>query len=711
MAIRFSITQGQTIQPASAANVVARLGVCANADTAGTIYQFAIGQDPTPALVGGPLAFDAAYASAWSGAQHIAVKVPASTAGTISVVTKPGGSTSPTPTIAGSSFDTVMNSPFGAYGLALRYSGGAPGACSVDVSLDWTGSGGSFPYTFAMPAALPAALRGTVDVSAGGFSFAALTGLTLRFKENNGLATVTFGTIAAEADVLAAFATAGITGASFVQVGDHRYFQVAGSTPGSADSLYFMGGSAEDLLGFTPAVAVQRSNADLATGFTFSTLDNETLIFNPDGTGNVTATMGASVAAEADILSAFSGHATLAAYIVHAGAHHYLEVAALTPGTGGTNTLVCGAGTANTNLGFTSTTSTTGKAAGIAAGVDSSVIIPGTGLKITFPTGTYLAEVHTATTTGPRHSQADLDAALATLNGRLDLAFGLVEVVQEPQDATSLLSLVQDMDTTAAAWEAQANKRFVHVLVGAPRSAADSAVAGALVSESGRYSTVAARWTYITAPKGLPSGSFPHSNVRPLATRCAAIPLSEDPGFGGFGPLPACSMIGPDGTSLAPDENTATTKLGTSKGPGYTVVKGKAVGGRLLPYFVRGVTRAGQSSLFVDIGVTRMVLRAATIIYAALQTIENPTFDLQADGTIQEADAASLEAAWKKALDDELVPTHASATLVSIVRTENISQTRNLTVNYTVQERGQGEDITATLTLTGTLSGALAVAA
>jgi hypothetical protein len=705
MTIKFTILQGQTIQPASASNVVARAGIAANTDPASTIYQFAIGQDPVPALVAGPLASDCAYASTWGGAQHIAVKVPATTAGTISSVTKPGGSTSPTPAITGSSFDSVSNSPYGAYNLALRFSGGLPGVCSVDVALD----GASYDYTFPMPPSLPATLRGTVDVT--GFTYSSLNGLTLRWKVDGGsILTVTFTTPTTEADVVAAFAAQAIT-AVFVQVGDKRYLEVRGVAPGvSGSSLAFMGGGAEDLLGFTPGVAVQRSTVDLV-GFTFSSLDNETLIFNPDGTGNVTATMGATVTNEADVLSAFSGHATLAAYIVHVGAHHYLEVAALTPGTGGTNTLVCGNGTANTNLGFTNATSTTGKAAGNALGVDSSITIPATGLKVAFPYGTYLAEVHTATTTGPRHSQADLDTALAALNARLDLAFGLVEVVQEALDATSLLSLVGDTDATSASWEAQPNKRFVHFLVAAPRTASDSSVAGALVSQSSRYTTAAARWTYVNGPAGTPKGSFPHSLVRPLATRCAAIPFSEDPGFGGFGPLPGCSMIGPDGTTMAPDENTATVKLGTSRGPGYTVVKGKAVAGRLLPFIVRGVTRAGQSSLFVDLGVTRMVLRAAAIIYAALQDFENPTFDLQEDGTIQEHEAISLEDAWRKALIDELVPTHASSADVAVERTENIAQTRNLTVHYTVQERGQGEDITVTLTLTGTITGALAVAA
>jgi hypothetical protein len=703
--ISFTITAGQQIQPASATGVVARFGVVPTGDAPSTIYQFAIGQDVGAALPGGPVAVDAAYASTYSGAQHIAVKVPATTAGTFSSVTKPGGSTSPTPTVAGSSFDSVTNSPFDAYTVALRYAGGLPGACSVDIALDAISGIGSFDYTYPMPPSLPATLQGTVNMT--GFTWASLNGLTLRWKLGIGsILTVTFGTVAGESDVLAAFTAQSIS-AAFVQIGDNRFLQVYGAGHGSTDAIYFCGGSAEDLLGFVPAVAVQRSSFDLATGFTFSSLDNETLIFNPDTTGNVTPTFGSSVAAEADILAAFSGHATLAAYIVHTAAgHHYLEVAALTPGVNGTHTLVCGAGTANANLGYTNTTSSTGLASGAATGTDSRLTVPGTGFVVTFPYGLYAAEIHTFSTTAPRHSKADYDTALAALNARVDLAFGLVELVQEPVDATDLAAYVNGAGATAASWEAQPNKRFVQFLVPAPRSLSDSAVAGALVSQASRYTFVAARWLYMDATKGMPQGSFPRSTCRALSTRLASMKqYSNDPGDGTLNEIPGCHMIGPDGVTMAPDENTATVKLGGSRGPGYTVVEGQASGGRSLPFFVRGVSRAGSDSLFVDIGVTRMVARCAQLIFAFLQKAKNLTFDLNPDGTIQEEDAKPLETAWTNGVTRAVVATkNASSFSSAIDRTTDLSQTRALVVNYTVQERGQGEDIEATLTLVGTLT-------
>ncbi len=700
MALKFRITAGTGAQNPNAANVVVRAGVCsagvpASPSPPGLPYQYDAGQDPTPDLGYGPLCASGLYGGTFGGSPWIALKIPATTAGTISAVTKPGGSTSPTPTIAGSTFDSVTNSPFDAFSLAFRYStGGLPGTAVVDVALD----GSTFAYTFPIPPELPATLRGSVDIT--GITWSSLNNLTLRWKvDGGGITTVTFGTVAAEADVLAAFTTATIA-AAFVQVGDKRYLEVYGATKGTTGALDFCGGSAEDLLGFTPAVAVQRSTIDLV-GFTFSTLDNETLIFNPDNTGNVTATMGASVAAEADVLSAFSGHATIAAYIVHTGTHHYLEVAALTPGTGGTNTLVCGNGTADSNLGFTNTTSTTGKAAGIAAGVASVLSLPTTGLKVTFPGSSAYTknEIHTAATTAPRHSQADMDAALAVY-AAAGMPAGLLEIVQQPVDATDLVSYVEDLDTTIAGWEAQTSKLFEHYLVPAPVTASDASIRSALqlAGQSSRYGTVAAGDLYYTGISPGPKGSFRRSPCQALSARCANFSLSEDPGNGAFGPLPGVSMTGPDGVTKARDENTASVKLGTSKGPGFTVVG--SIGGK--PYFVRGVTRAGAGSLFVDLGVTRMVAYASSLVFAQLQGMQNPTFDLNPNGTITHADAAALVRAFEKALIVALVQAkHASSVVVAIDETENIAQTRNLTVTFTVQERGQGEDITVTMNLVG----------
>src|SRR4051794_17791033 len=117
MALRFRITAGTGAQNPNASNVVVRAGVCsggvpASPSPPGIPYQYDSGQDPTPDLGYGPLCDSGLYGSTFGGAPWIGLKIPATTAGTISSITKPGGSTSPTPTLAGTTFDDVTNSPF-----------------------------------------------------------------------------------------------------------------------------------------------------------------------------------------------------------------------------------------------------------------------------------------------------------------------------------------------------------------------------------------------------------------------------------------------------------------------------------------------------------------------------------------------------------------------------------------------------------------------
>jgi hypothetical protein len=704
----FKISAGAGAVAAAASNLIARFGVCVgglpaeivNVNQVQGVYTYNAGQDPTPDLVAGPLHSAALYGTTYGRAGHYAVKVPATTAGTISDVAKPGGDTSPTPSITGSAFDAVTNSPYGSYKLAFQYAtGGLPGVAVVNVALD----GASYDYTFALPPALPATIRGTVsDV---GITWASLENLTLRFKPDGGsVVTVAFpASVAAEADILGAFSSAPTLAAVFVQVGDARFLQVSGIALGTAaGSLDFLGGSAEDLLGFTPSCAVQRGTISTASSFTFAGLDNETLIFTPDGGSVVTATMGATVASEANVLAAFSAISTLVAYFVHTAAGaHYLEVAALTPGSGGA--LLSGAGTADTTLGFTGAVTTHGNAAGVSTGVDSKVFLPLTGLTVTWPsTGPYTqGVVHTAATTGPRHSQADMDTALAAFNAS-GLPAGIVEIIQEPPDGTSLAGLVGDLDATMATWEGQVKRKFVQYLVHGPVALSDSAIKSALAAQQSRYGYVAAGDWYYDAVSPSPSGSFDHSVGRGLGVMLAAFSLSEDPGNSTFGAVPGAHVTGPDGITQARDEDTASVKLGQSTGPGFTV--GHEQDGQ--PYIVRGVTRAGSTSLFVDIGVTRMVAYACSIVFAFLRAnAQNLTFDLNPDGTMQQADADPIVRALEKQFDTLLIQQkHASAYVVAIDTTEDMAETRNYTINFQIQERAQGEWISVSLAVVGTLT-------
>lgn len=589
MGIRFSIRAGTARPQTGAANVVLRAGICTEG-VANDIFELDPGQDPTTAAGYGPLPVAAASASRLGGAKQILIKVPASIAGSIGAVTESPSGTGPTITIAGSSFDSVTNSPFDAYKLRAKVlTGGPVGTAVLGLNLD---GGLAYPYTFDVPAEAHATLIGTVDLT--GITLSTLNATTLKIDEDTlTQQTVTFTTPSSVADIATQInaGTSNIT-ADIIQ---GKYLRVVSDTAGTASTLAIDASSTgEAILGFS------------------------------SGAGNLTAT-----------------------------------------------------------------------------GAASTISIVGTGLVITCPaTSDYVPDtIYSSNTTRPRHSQAALDAALAVANADLTLAWGIVEIVQEPVDAPDLRSYADDLDALFADMEAQEDKRFGVWIIGANPDASDASVKLAMAGHVSRHGAVTAGDIYTTETTPLPKGSMRRSACRPLGIRLASESLSEDPGIEPS--LPLCSMTAPDGSTLARNDNTATQKLGGSAGPGFTVIKAK----KGLPYFKRGVTRAGQNSVFVDIGVARMTAFASTIIFDRLRTQENRTYDLNPDGTLQEADASALEESFEDELRRLLVQAkHASDVRVTIDRTEKVSDTRNLTVNYSVQIRGQQEDITGTLSLSGELT-------
>lgn len=584
MAIKFTISESSGFTVADTASVVVRAGICSGG-VEGELVELAAGQDPVPLVGYGPMVADAAAASRLAGARQILLKVPATTPGTISAVTGPGGA--PAITLAGTDFDDVTNSPFDAYDIKFRVAKTGPlGDCLVDVALD----GATYAYTYDVPLEARPTLDGTVDLT--GITLSTLNTKTLQLQRT----------------------------APLIQV------DVTFTTPTDVYDI------------------AQQIN---------------------DQTADITA-------------SIVGGKYLRISYDV-GGAAETLQVLA--------------ASTADTILGLSNTA---------APGGPSTLVLPGTGLTATFAVGTRTkGHVYSATTTAPRHSLANLLVGLTALNVDPLVTFGMVHVVQLPVDATDLRSYVDAIDPVLTAWKAQENKRFVDYIIGAPLTATDSAVKAAMVGHVSPQgdAVVAPRYLFMQDVTPLPIGRFRRSLARALSIRLAAISLSEDPGLGELGPLPECSFKGPAG-DLAPDEASAGVKLGTSKGPGFTVVKGKD--GQ--PFFVRGVTRAGPTSRFVDVGVARMTARVAQLVYAALRTMENKTFDLMLDGTLQERDASAIEGAFSTMLAREIVRRkHASAIRVTVDRTEKVSDTRNITIEWLVQPRGQGEDMTGKVTLTGTI--------
>ena len=444
-----------------------------------------------------------------------------------------------------------------------------------------------------------------------------------------------------------------------------------------------------DIPAESPATVL--GTVDVTTLSLPSALDTLTLVLNYEGNLAQTCTFSApgTPAAVVSQVDALSG---AVADLVQG---KYLRIRRPTVGTSST-LAVNASSTAEVLLGLATTQAT---------GAASTVTLPGTGLVLTFASGTYVeGDTYTFTTTAPRCSLAAISAAItAALTADPAVRFGLFVPVQAPLDDADLRAYADALDALCQGWEAGDDRRYIVWLAGAPLDGTDAADKAAMLSHVSKHGAVATRDCYLVSAAPQPAGQLRASAVEQLAIRCVSqASFSDDVGFGGYGPL-ECLLRGPDGT-LARNEATATVKLGGSKGAGFTVLTSK--GGKA--YFKRGVTRAGSTgpyARFVDLGVLRATKAVSQVLYDLLQAYENPTFDLNADGTIFEGDAAALEAAFKEPCDELFVRArHFSRFVVQIDRAEKISDTRALKVVWRAQIRGQGEDINGTLTVGGTLT-------
>lgn len=813
MAIKFRIKAGANRPQTGAANVVLRAGVCSSG-TNNARYEIDPGQDPTPDLGYGPLAAACAQGSRLGGAKQIALKVPATTAGTIGSVTETPSGTGPTITVAGSSFDSVTNSPYDAYKVRAKVlAGGAVGTARIGVNHD---GGLSYPYTYDVPAEAPAILRGAVDLSGFTYPYAGLATKHLDFTapaaavltfsgsfasaqaiadQFNTLAASSALTAGSETSDTGSFPVALAPGDTFVGKVDEQSVAdtltivataatKTGSgatydpvTPGNTLTLTLSGtqyvvtftGSESDQASFHATINSQISASGFASDATGETKlstnhkglsatgsidagDSDVLTslglsvaaFTA-GTGNVANVAAVTAVEFADLLVLSFDGGTAGSTAIAIGtdrvkwstntlgaspngvqftsgtgvakiagfdtAEHngttaapldvaarvvqgkYLELYTTSAGAAETLTIDATASNAEDILGFTAADANL-----TATGSASLIVLPGTGLTLTFPaTSDYVADtIYSFDTTAPRCSQAAVDTALAAANTDLSLAWGVTEIVQEPIDAPDLRSYANDLDSILTGWEAAEDKRFGVWVIGSPLDETDNNIKASMTGHRSDFGVVAVGDIYTTETTPMPKGEMRRSACRPLGIRLASQRLSEDPGV--EPPLPFCSIIAPDGTTKSRNDSSASVKMGGSQGPGFTAIRSKAG----LPYFKRGVTRAGANDVFVDLGVARMRAYAATIIFDRLRTYENRDFDLNSNGTIQEADASSLEEAFIDDLDRLLVRgKHASSVIVAIDREEKMSDTRNLTVEFAIQTRGQGEDITGVMNVTG----------
>jgi hypothetical protein len=473
----------------------------------------------------------------------------------------------------------------------------------------------------------------------------------------------------------------------------------------------------------TPAVLL--GTVDLAA-LDVTTLDADTLIFTAPAA--FTCTFATPVTSQ-DLVDQFNAQAITATSVLRAeisetaAGEEYFRIYTTSTGSGVTAT-ISASSTGETILGFAG--------AGLTAtGAPATLALPHTAVTLTFPADVYVKDtVYTIPTTGPTASISALLTAADNLRAWSQTnvePFGFIVAAQPASTAGNARALADALDARLVTWASDtAAPIFPHYLLAAPFHTASATAATnatnvatadqALIAAFNTPSAVHVSNNTIANGDGYATGSrligkYRESGCLALAARRAFGKLSQDPGDGALRGLPEWSMVGPDGVTEARDETRSTNvvKMGGSRGSGFTVFGTKAGTARVM----RGVTRAGQSSRFVDLGVIAPTLRAATVLHAAAQFLENSTF-VTSGGKLTEGEREALNTGLTAQLGAAVVEApndHFSSATVAIDSTEVIASTRNLTYTATLEALGQGENITVQISTVGLVSIAAPVAA
>ncbi len=397
--------------------------------------------------------------------------------------------------------------------------------------------------------------------------------------------------------------------------------------------------------------------------------------------------------------------------------HQYLRLYSTSKGASVTVTIDTTASDADSVLGFAGAGAT-------GDGAAATLALPHTGVTLTFPAGTYpLNDLYSLTATGPRASVSAFMAAADNLRSWCQTnnrSFGVLVCAQAWDTTTNARAFVDARDAKIATWSTAANSPIfpygisattLHSIGTSPSSNAeniaanDTAVIAAFNTPGNVHvsnHTVAHGDCYMTGSSLF--GKFRKTAVLPLAARRAAKKLSADPGDGAAKGLPECSLVHPDGITEARDETRSTNQvhMSGSTGPGFTTLGTK--GGT--PRVMRGVTRAGQSSRFVDMGVIAPTLRAVTVLHAAAESLENGTYFTNASGKLTDGERESLNTGLTSELRANVFEepnSYFSSAVASLDSAEVIAGTRNLTIAATLQELGQGENISIKVSTVGIL--------
>lgn len=403
---------------------------------------------------------------------------------------------------------------------------------------------------------------------------------------------------------------------------------------------------------------------DLNT-ITLSSLNTLTVDLSDVDGSNPSAVTLTTPASVADLVAQIDAITGATASLV---AGKYLKISGTTLGS--TGSIANAAGTANTLLGLASGQH--------ASGIDSTYDIPGLGVRLTFPAGTYEeGTTYSFATTSPRMSIAGMQAASAALRADLDKRFAILHIAQEPVDGTDLAAWQAALEDIRIAWAtAEDNPVFIKWIIGSPLGTEgpdnwatnDQDVKTALTGTqaANKFNTIAHGDIFLEFSEY--SGRHRASIAGPDVEKMARRPLSTNPGFPGpdrSGVLDGAYLKSVSGVK-ARTEAEALVKMESS---GFTVLRND--GGD--PFIKAGRTRAPSTSQLTGEHTARAALECGRVLRAVAFAFSNSTPPLGPDGQPRIGEKKTIESAFNDALQERLVKlgycSAAKATIIAWVTT------------------------------------------
>lgn len=319
-------------------------------------------------------------------------------------------------------------------------------------------------------------------------------------------------------------------------------------------------------------------------------------------------------------------------------------------------------------------------------------LIPGTGVTVTFPAGTYVAgDTYAWTSTAPSFSVSDMSAALDVLLADQTKAWGFVHIVGAGVDATAALAMATALGSKMDTAFALGRPAFALLeLPAVDKALLTTGLAGFA------HPRVAVVGGYEELVSDISARVYKRPAAWPVAARIAKVPISVDPSRNASdSDLEALAGV----VTLVPRGAVAASGYhdeGATPGfDGARIISLRTILGRQGFYITNPNLMAASGSDFKWIMYRRVMDRACSITRTGMLAYlnkglrTNPT-----TGFILELDAQGIENNLKAQLSAALVQAgHASAVSVVVNRADNLLTSPTLRVKVRITPKGYAKQV------------------